>query len=143
MPSYASLETLTDRYGAETIERLTDRADPPAGAIDEDVVNRALADTDGEIDGYLRTRYVTPLAEVPPQIVNIALSIAFYRLHRWEPDPKVRRDYEDALRSLREIANGTIRLTAETVAPTETGGTGARVTDRARPFTEDNMTGFI
>lgn len=139
---YATLASLTDRFGAETLERLTDRADPPAGAIDEDVVMRALTDTDGEIDGYLRARYVTPLTEVPAQIVNIALSIAFYRLHRWEPDPKVRRDYEDALRSLREIANGTIRLTAET-APTETGGTGARVTDRERPFTADNMTGFI
>jgi phage gp36-like protein len=143
MPSYATLETLTDRYGAETLERLTDRADPPAGAIDEGVVDRAIADTDGMIDGYLRARYVTPLAEVPPQVADAALAIAFYKLHRWEPDTKVRRDYEDAMRALREIANGTIHLTAETIQPTASGGTGARVTDRERPFTADNMKGFI
>ncbi len=141
--TYATLAHLTDRYGAETIERLTDRADPPAGAIDEDVVDRALADTDGVIDGYLRARYVTPLAEVPPQITDIALALAIYKLHRWEPDPKIRRDHEDALRSLREIASGTIRLTAVTLAPAETGGTGAMVTDRERPFTADNLKGFI
>ncbi|MCW1934118.1 gp436 family protein [Pararhodobacter zhoushanensis] len=141
--TYATLLTLTDRFGAETLERLTDRADPPSGAIDEGVVDRALADTDGVIDGYLRARYVTPLVEVPPQIVDIALSIAFYRLHRWEPDPKIRRDYDDALRSLREIASGTIRLTALTVEPTATGETGARLTDRERPFTAQNLKGFI
>ncbi|WP_370269238.1 gp436 family protein [Nioella sp.] len=141
--SYATLLTLTDRFGAETLVRLTDRADPPAGVIDEDVVERALADTDGVIDGYLRARYVTPLTEVPPQITDIALSIAIYRLHRWEPDTKIRRDYEDALRSLREIANGTIRLTATTVAPMQSGETGARLTDRERPFTAQNLKGFI
>ncbi|MEZ5752855.1 MAG: DUF1320 domain-containing protein [Paracoccaceae bacterium] len=141
--TYATLQGLTDRFGADTIERLSDHASPPAGAIDEAVVDRALADTDGLIDGYLRARYVTPLAEVPPQIVDLALSIAIYKLHRWEPDKKIRTDYEDALRALRDIAAGTILLTASTVAPTPTGGTGARVTDRERPFTPENLTGFI
>ena len=140
---YATLQGLTDRFGADMIERLTDRADPPAGEIDADVVAQALTDTDGIIDGYLRARYDTPLAEVPAQIADIALSIAIYRLHRWEPDPKIRRDYEDALRSLREIAAGTIRLTVATIAPTPTGGTGARMTDRERPLTEGNLKGFI
>lgn len=141
--TYATLALMTDRFGAETLERLSDRADPPAGAIDEEVIDRALTDTDGVIDGYLRNRYVTPLAEVPSQIADIALSIAFYKLHRWEPDPKIRRDYEDALRSLREIAAGTIRLTAETTAPTPNGETGARLTDRERPFTAETLKGFI
>ena len=140
---YATLQGLTDRFGADMIERLTDRADPPAGEIDADVVAQALTDTDGIIDGYLRARYDTPLAEVPAQIADIALSIAIYRLHRWEPDPKIRRDYEDALRSLREIAAGTIRLTVAAIAPTPTGGTGARMTDRERPLTEGNLKGFI
>lgn len=141
--TYATLQGLIDRFGSATIESLTDRAEPPAGAIDEDVVDRALVDTDGIVDGYLRTRYVTPLTEVPPQIADIALSIAVYKLHRWEPDPKILRDYQDALRSLRDIAAGTIVLTADSLTPTPTGGTGARATDRARPLTPETMKGFI
>ena len=141
--TYATQQGLIDRFGEATIRELTDRGDPPAGAIDADVVARALTDTDAVIDGYLRTRYQTPLAEVPPQIADIAFTIAVYKLHRWEPDAKIARDYADAQRALREIADGKIRLTATLIAPTETGGTGARLTDRARPFTADNMTGFI
>lgn len=141
--TYATLQGLIDRFGAATIESLTDRAEPLAGAIDEAVVTRALADTDAMIDGFLRARYLTPLAEVPPQLADIALSVAFYKLHRWEPDPKIIRDYQDAQRALRDIAAGTILLTATTIEPVQKGGTGARVTDRARPLTPETMKGFI
>lgn len=89
--TYATLQGLTDRYGAEMIERLTDRADPPAEAIDTSVVDRALLDTDGVIDGYLRARYLTPLPEVPAQVADVALSIAIWKLHRWSPDEENRR----------------------------------------------------
>lgn len=141
--TYATLQGLTDRFGTDMIGRLTDRADPPSGAVDATLVAKVLVDVDGIIDGYLRARYETPLSEVPPQVVDIALAIAVYRLHRWEPDPKIRRDYEDALRSLREIASGTIRLTTATNAPAQIGGTGARMTDRERPLTAENLKGFI
>jgi len=141
--TYATLQGLTDRYGAEMIERLTDRATPPAGEIDSAVVDRALLDTDGVVDGYLRARYVTPLADVPAQVADVALSIALWKLHRWSPDDKIAEDYRDALRTLREIASGTILLTAEITQPTSTGGTGARLTDRERPLTAQNLKGFI
>lgn len=141
--TYATLQGLTDRYGADTIERLADHATPPAGEIDAAVVARALADTDGIIDGYLRARYLTPLAEVPPQIADLALSIAIWKLHRWSPDDKIAEDYRDAMRRLREIAQGTIILTVASATPAATGGTGARMTDRARPLTADNLKGFI
>lgn len=141
--SYATLDMLVDRFGAELLERLTDRADPPAGEIDGAVVDRALADTRAMIDGYLAGRYRLPLAEIPPQIPPIALAIAIYKLHVYSPEEKITRDFEAALKSLREIAAGTIVLTAETLAPTPTGGTGARITDRDRPLSEDNLKGWI
>jgi len=141
--TYATLQGLINRYGAGMIEQLTDRSDPPAGMIDTEVVARALTDTDGMIDGYLRARYRTPLAEVPPQVADIALSIAVWKLHRYAPNEKIAEDYKDALRVLREIAGGTIVLTAESVEPVPTGGTGARITDRERPLTEANLKGFI
>lgn len=56
---------------------------------------------------------------------------------------KIAEDYRDALRTLREIAAGTIILTVATSAPSATGGTGARLTDRERPLTAANLKGFI
>ncbi|MFD1914117.1 gp436 family protein [Halodurantibacterium flavum] len=141
--TYATLQGLTDRYGQDLIVMLTDRSDPPAGTVDADAVTRALLDTDGVIDGYLRARYVTPLPEVPPQITDIALSIAVYKLHRYSPEAKIKDDYEGAIRALREIAAGTIVLTAATTEPTPSGGTGARITDRERPLSAENLKGFI
>ena len=54
--TYATLDQLTDRYTERLLRQLTDRAAPPAGAIDAEVVDRALADTDAVIDGYLAGR---------------------------------------------------------------------------------------
>lgn len=140
---YARFDGLRDRYGADMILRLTEREGEGGGGSDPAAIDRALADTDALIDGYLRGRYVTPLAETPPQIADIALSIVIYKLHRWSPEEKIRRDYEDAVKMLREIAAGTIHLTATELAPVPTGGTGARMTDRDRPLTADNLRGYI
>ena len=140
---YTTLDQLTDRFGERMLVDLTDRADVATGEVDADVVDRALADTDAVIDGYLAGRYVLPLATVPALIADLALTIAIYKLHRFEPDPKIQKDYELALRSLDGIAKGSIRIPAAGVEPAGTDGGGARMTDRERPFTEANMKGFI
>lgn len=141
--SYATLAQLTDRYGADLLIACTDRTDPPAGAIDAAAVARALADAAAEIDGHLAGRYALPLAEVPPLVTDIALALAIWRLHRFAPDPKIEADWREALRKLAAIARGEIRLTAAGAAPAGPGGTGARLTDRARPFTAENLRGFV
>lgn len=140
---YASLDDLTDRYGERLLRALTDRADPPAEAIDPAVVDRALADTDALIDAHIAGRYALPLAEVPPVLRDIALSIAIWRLHTFEPDAKIEADYRDALKLLRDIAQGAARLPVAGAEAAGTGGTGARLTDRARPLTAENLRGFV
>lgn len=141
--AYTDQTQLTDRFGEAFLIRLTDRAEPATGAIDTDVIGRALADTDAMIDGYVAGRYALPLDTTPPLVADLALVIAIYKLHVYEPDAKIRADYEDALKQLREIASGTIKLAVAGIEPTGTGGTGARVTDRERPMTETNLKGFI
>lgn len=141
--TYATLADLTDRFGETELISLTDRDKVTTGAIDTDVIDRALADTDAQITGYLAGRYALPLVATPPLIKDLALVISFYKLHRYEPDTKVRKDYEDAQRSLRDISAGTIRLPVAGLEPDSKGGTGVRVTDRERPMTADKMTGFI
>lgn len=141
--TYATLAQLTDRYGEKTLRQLTDRASPPAGVVDAAVVDRALADADAVIDGYLKGRYVLPLADTPPLLADLAQAIAIYKLHVRAPDPKIEKDYENAMRSLREIAQGIVRLDIAGVEPAASGASGVKTTDRDRPMTADNLKGFI
>ena len=139
--AYTDLAKLTASFGEDLLLQLADR--DGSGAVDDGVVDGAIADTDAAIDGYLAGRYKLPLATTPPLLADLAAAIAIYKLHTYEPDAKIAEDYKDAMRQLREIAAGTIRLPAEGVEPEGTGASGVRVTDRERPFTEQNLKGFI
>lgn len=141
--TYATQAQLTDRYGERMLIALTDRGEVATGTIDTDVIDRALADTDAMIDGYLAARYALPLSEEQPLVVDLAQVITIYKLHTHSADPKIEQDYKDALMTLDRIARGVVRLTAAGAEPDTTGGSGARMTDRERPFTEDNLKGFI
>lgn len=141
--TYCTQDQLTDRYGERALIALTDRAETATGAIDADVVARALADTDAQIDGYLAGRYALPLATTPVLVADIAQVIAFWKLHVYDPDPKVRKDYDDALKMLRDIADGRVRLAVAGVEPEVSGSDGVQITDRERPLTAENLKGFI
>jgi phage gp36-like protein len=139
--NYATLDALSDRLGADTLLQLADRSG--AGVVDQGVVDRALADTDAVIDASLAVRYRLPLAAVPAIVVDLALSIASYKLHRFAPDEKIKDDYDQALRDLRDIADGRKRLDLDGREPVGSGGGGVVVTDRERPLSAKSMTGFI
>jgi len=141
--TYASLAQLTARYGERMLVQLTDRDTPATGAVVVAVIDRALADTDAAIDGYLAGRYVLPLAETPPLLADLAQAIAIYKLHPYQPDPKIERDYTDAMKQLSLIATGTIRLPVAGVEPAGSDAAGVMVVDRERDFTPENLTGFV
>ncbi len=142
--AYVTLEQLTDRYGSRMLIDLTDRETPWLGTIDTDVTTRAMADAAALIDGYLAARYALPVAEVPALLTDIAARIAIWNLHTYDPPRKIEEDHKEALRQLQAIAAGTIRLPLASGADAAgTGESGARLTDRERPFTERNMKGFI
>ncbi len=141
--TYATQTQLIQRFGAAMLVNLTDRAEVATGVIDTAVIDRALADTDAMIDGYLAPRYILPLAEVPPLLADIAMQIAIYKLHVTEPDPKIGKDYDTALKMLRDIGTGAVRISAAGVEPAGASANGVVVTDRERPFAADQMKGFI
>lgn len=138
---YTDLDQLTDRFGERLLLDLADR--DGSGMVDAEVVSRTITDTDATIDGYLAGRYKLPLGTTPPLLADLAQAIAIYKLHTYEPDPKIAEDYKNAMRQLRELANGTIRLTAAGVEPASSGSSGVQTNDRDRPMTEDNLRGFI
>lgn len=139
---YATLDLLTERYGEQMLLNVADRA-PKNGVVDTAIVDRALADTDAVIDGYIAGRYSLPLPTVPPLLVDLALALAIYKLHPAAPSEKIRNDYTDALKSLDKIASGTIRLPIAGIEPTSSGSAGVETIDRERPFTPENMKGWI
>ena len=140
---YTSLPTLIDRFGERALVALTDRAEFATGTINTDTVDAAIATTDVLIDRYLAKRYALPLDVAQPILDDIAAAIVFWKLHTAQPDPKVKDDYQEALRQLQQIAGGTLALSAAGVEAAGTGGTGVKTTDRERPFTEANLKGWI
>lgn len=141
--SYATLLLLTERFGERMVIELTDRTAPKTGAVDADVVARALADADAVVDGYISGRYKLPLAETPPLLADLAASVAIYKLHRFNPPAHIKEDYERALAELGKISKGIVRLPVEGVEPESSGATGVETTDRERPFTEAKLLGWI
>jgi hypothetical protein len=78
--AYATQQNLIDRFGERELIELTDRADPPTGAIDAAVVTKALADADGAINGYLAVKYQLPISPVPVMFERFGCDIARYYL---------------------------------------------------------------
>lgn len=107
--AYATLNDLITRFSEKRLVQLTDRFDPPANVIDESVTAEALQHADDLIDGYVRDRYALPFAEIPPILNGLAADIAYFRLFQ-EPTEEARKRYEDALRTLRDIGGGKIKL---------------------------------
>lgn len=138
---YAIQAELTERYGEQRLIDLTDRADPPAGTIDATVVARALTDTDALIDGYVGARYDLPLASVPALLRDLALAIAFYKLHLDMAPEKVAEDYREALRTLDRIAKGTVKVDIAGDEPAAADNS-IQVESRDRVFSRDTLKGF-
>lgn len=141
--AYTDLVQLTDRFGERALIGLTDRGDVFTGTIDTDVIDRAITDAAAVIDGYLKARYQLPLAAVPALVSDVAAKITYYNLHTNVVPDKTDRDYHDAIALLKEISRGLVQLDVAGVEPAAREGDGVRVTDRERPFTEDNLKGFI
>ncbi len=108
--NYASKQEMIDRFGLDELIQLTDRATPPTGAIDDVVLNAALADADDEINGYLQSKYNLPLASTPLLIKKLARAIARYNLYDDLPPEHVEKRYKAAIKTLEGIAKGVIHL---------------------------------
>ncbi len=108
--TYASQADLETHFGTLELIQLTDRATPPADAIDVAVLGHAQAAADAEIDGYLAGRYAVPLSPVPPRVVDLACDITRYHLYTHAAPDLVAERYRAAIAFLKLVMDGKASL---------------------------------
>ncbi|MDT7483698.1 phage protein Gp36 family protein [Citrobacter koseri] len=117
--------------------------------LDEEKIQRAIDDTDAEINSFLAKRYHLPLnlPTLPSPLRRAAVSIAFYWLSERDSQitDEIQKRYDDALRTLREIANGTrdLGVPSDTPVPETDTGKLIIVSDNRRLFTRNNLKGVL
>ena len=116
---YCTIDDLHLRLPASFVVSLTD--DAGSEVVDVDTVQRAIADADSMIDGYLRSRYTVPFATTPKIIQRLSVDLTVYYLYQrkndYEMPEPVRFRYTDALKTLEAVAAG--RMHIEDVPPSE------------------------
>ena len=115
--------SVADQIDDDILVQLTD--DDDAGVIDSDIIVRAIADADAEIDSYCGTKYDVPFSTVPVMIRKMSVDIAIYNLYarrRGAPEDRKER-YDDAISFLKDISKGIASL----------GGDGPSADDESGP----------
>jgi len=138
--AYSASADIQKMLNATDLQALTD--DDLSGAIDADVVTRAIADADEEIDLFLTKRYSLPLSSTPEIVRKLSVDIAVYNLYcRRGEAPQTWRDrYGRAKEILTDIRDGKLALDGFSEAATVTISSTRDEDDKV--FTDDNLDGF-
>lgn len=139
--TYAVKQDMIDRFSDTELMQLTDRTGA-IDAIDDNVLGKALADADAEIDGYLMGRYALPLASTPKILVGMACDIARYKLYEDRATEHVRTRYEDAIKYLKELALGRISLGVDAANQVAPQAGGPKAEGEARTFTKGSLADY-
>ncbi|HEY2070711.1 MAG TPA: DUF1320 domain-containing protein [Rhizomicrobium sp.] len=138
--SYATAQDMIDRFGEDEIIAITDRANPPAGAIDYGVLSDALDAASDEVNSFIGLRIVTPVTPVPGDLVNRTCAVAHYHLADPATD-RVRKDYEDTIKFLTMVGNGTATLGDVTLRAAGASGGTPQIITRRRTFDRRSLRG--
>ncbi|MBP2301305.1 gp436 family protein [Azospirillum picis] len=139
---YVTKSDLVLRYSQTKLRELTDREAPYQDAIVDTVLDQAIASAASVIDGYLSGRYTLPLAQVPAMLTDVAARLAYAALHLDTAPEKVTADYQAAMRTLRDIAGGTVRLDVGGTAAPAAPADGIEVVASDRVFGRVGLRGW-
>lgn len=134
--AYATRAQIEARYGLSELVQATDKAG--TGVEDDTAITDALDDASSEVDSYIGARYSVPVT-TSPRLVQVTCAIARYRLHEDHATDQIRKDYDDAVKWLRDVAAG------RAVLPTTSGvvtSSGVNVTADDQFFTASLIAGM-
>lgn len=139
--AYVTLDQLQKSFGQAELIQLTDRT--KTGAVDMDVLNRAIDGVTADIDAYLVNRYTLPLNPVPPNLVRIAADLVRYQLYDIKVPELVKQRHDDAIAFLKSVSNGTASLGASpTGEPVQPTAGGVKSVAPGRVFTDESLSGY-
>lgn len=138
---YCTVTDISNVLTEASVIQMTD--DAGAGTIDQDKVDAAISSSDELINGYLRARYVLPLASTPPLLKDISVNLSIYNLYLRRfaasmPDPIVKSNTAQ-LSLLLQIQKGVISLGIEDVAEPAAGQLKTNKTADSRMFPKDSL----
>ena len=137
-------DALNAIIGDAFIEEPAQREELVAPLIDE-----AIADADGEIDGYLAKRYAVPLAPVPKVINKFSKDIAVYNLFsrigidEGTGEKTYLNRYNAAVKFITLVAEGKVSIGADIDGdPASAAAAGFSIRSSPRLFNRDQMRGM-
>lgn len=110
------------------------------------IIEEAIGDADGEIDGYLVKRYPVPLSSIPKVINKFSKDIAVYNLFsragidEGEKEKNYLNRYKAAVRFLENVAKGVVDIGI--IDNTKKANTGFSVNSSSRLFSRNSMKGM-
>ncbi|BCB62259.1 hypothetical protein HaloA020_29600 [Halomonas sp. A020] len=117
---YCTKADLIARFGEDELQAIAHDAN---GEIDDAAVDRACDDASGEIDGYVSAAgYPVPLSPVPRIVTAYACDIARYRLYDEHASEQVQKRYDDAVKFLRSVSRGEVKLGISTGPSSSSAG---------------------
>jgi phage gp36-like protein len=138
---YATLSDILEQVAEAELIALTD--DEQLGAVDQTVVDRAIANAGALIDGHCRDRYVVPFAPVPDLVRMFAVDLAVFNLYgrrtHIETPAVILERQKQALAYLKRVQDGAATLGAAVKLGSHTASNGATYTGADRLFTRPKM----
>ncbi len=140
--AYCLKADLLEKVDESILIQLTD--DDGLGVVADDVVTKAIEDADAEIDGYCGKRYSVPFSTVPGMIKKLSQDIALYNLfqRRSGATEEKKRDYENAIRFLRDVSKGAVSLGADDPDGVPAQSETPQISSSTRVFSRDNLKGW-
>ncbi|SIQ23929.1 Mu-like prophage protein gp36 [Rhizobium sp. RU35A] len=143
---YATVSDMIARFGETQMIRLSQPEDRTAETVDAGRIETALSDVSAVIDGYIRGRYLAPIANPPPEIVRAACVLARYELAQGEhvePSEEMGKARAATITWLENIARELINLDVPAALPAGPAvGSGPRMSDRERVMSLETLRGF-
>ncbi|WP_337840511.1 DUF1320 domain-containing protein [Rheinheimera sp.] len=137
---YCSLPELRTRFGADEVNQLID----PDGSGPQDAIADAeLTSASATIDSYLAGRYALPLSVVPLKLVEVCANLTRYALHRNAVPELVKERYQDAIKWLRDVADGKASLGISSSAETPATDSAIEIRSGGNVWHRDASKGFI
>lgn len=140
--AYCTKADILEQLDEDILVQLTD--DDDLGVVDDDVVTRAIADADAEIDSYCGTRYDVPFSPVPPIIRKRSVDLAICNLYarrRGVPEDRKER-CKEAVTWLRDVSTNKATLGEDDPDGTPSDANAPDIDHSTRIFTRDKMSGY-